>query len=171
MISQDEMFDDECAPSALETIKPLLEELEKKEREVKDAEERLEKAKKELDDISGNQIPRIFDELGLSEIKTSDGKKVSVATRFAASITKEKADGCFSWLDRNGHGSLAKKQLVFEETPELIEVLMERAIPFSVKRSVHPKSLEAFVKEQKESGAEFPDELFSVFVLRKTKVK
>jgi ferritin len=44
-------------------------------------------------------------------------------------------------------------------------------VSYKDKNFVHPQTLQAFVKEQIENGAEFPTELFKVYPLRSTKVK
>jgi uncharacterized protein YdaT len=61
--------------------------LKKKEDEITDLEEQLKKKKEEADFISSNVIPELLAEQGLSEIKLSDGSKVSVKKRIQSNST------------------------------------------------------------------------------------
>ena len=49
--------------------------------------------------------------------------------------------------------------------------LEEQGLEYSGKMGVHPQTLTAFVKEQVESGAEFPLELFNVYIGQIAKIK
>lgn len=141
-------------------------------------EDNLKRAKEIERDLAEFQIPDLFDEMGLSQLKMDDDSIVKVDRSFAASITVEKKDGCLDWLNKNGHGSLIKHDVTVkikkgEETEyeKTLEHLKDIGATYTDKEYVHPMTLKSFVKEQIENGADFPQEQFSVFPVRKTKIK
>ena len=71
--SKDLLDNVEITTIAAECVK-----LKQKEDEIAALEEQLKKKKEEADDIGSRVIPELLAEQGLSEIKLSDGSKVSV---------------------------------------------------------------------------------------------
>lgn len=123
-------------------------------------------------------IPDLFDELGLRKIALSDGQTVEVKTKYAAAVTEENQEHCFSWLTDNGHESIIKYEVKTdikkgekEQKEKLVAFLDELGVSYQDKKFVHWQTLQAFVKEQIESGSDFPKDLFKVFPVRSTKVK
>lgn len=176
------MADDAAAGGAPDSDKlsrliSLATEMVELEKAVEEAEEKLKQEKRKLGEMQLVKIPDLFDELNMSEIKLGDGTKISVNRSFVANITKEKESECFKWLEEHGHESIIKN--VVTVTPkkgeekareELLEAVEMLQLSYDEKRSVHANTLKSFVREQIENGVDFPQELFGVFALRKTKV-
>ena len=74
--------------------------LKQKEDEIAELEDKLKAKKEEADNISSNVIPELLAEQGLSEIKLSDGSKVSVRKEFRATLKKDEIarEGAYQWL-------------------------------------------------------------------------
>jgi len=165
-------------PEKLTRLSKLVNQMADKADEIDEMGDKLKTLNEEYRALSGGQIPDLFDEMGLSQIKLTDGRSVEIKRTFAASITKEKQTGCFKWLRANGHESLITHELITKlkkgeskEQKKLIEVLAKLGLTYADKEKVHPQTLKAFVKEQIEKGGNFPQEQFSVFPIRETKVK
>jgi hypothetical protein len=138
---------------------------------IKDRTERVQ-------EISSLRIPEVFDELGLSEVRLSDGTKVFIKTDYAAAITKERAGPCFTYLKEHQLDGIIKNEVVAilgKNSDEKLQVLKDfadkNAIPIVEKRTVHPQTLKALVKEQIDNNTPLPEELFSIFKIRSTVTK
>lgn len=140
-------------------------------------ENELKNLRKEYNDVATNKIPDLFDEFGLSKLTLTDGTFIEINRKYAASITKENQSECFKWLKKHKFDSLIKHQLISnlkkgenKEAAEILKLCKKLGVTYVDKKSVHPNTLSAFVKEQIESGADFPQELFKVFPIRIAKV-
>ena len=58
-----------------------------------------------------------------------------------------------------------------KEYETLLNELNKLGVSYVDKSYVHPMTLKSFVKEQINAGADLPQEQFSVFPIRKTKIK
>lgn len=122
----------------------------------------LKKTEDEIKDIADKRLPDLLNAIGLSELRMSNGRKVSLNTRYFASIPKAKAEEAFNWLRQHNMSGVIKEALTVPVAAKT--QLMEKGIPFQVDASIHPSTLKALVKEQIEAGNDFPRELFGVFV-------
>lgn len=120
-------------------------------------------------DIAEKRLPILMDALGLNELKLNSGQTIRLKTDYFASAAKSTSPEALAWLgERNMDGIVKSEVIVSEQDMERLEAA---DIPFEVKSSIHPSTLKAFVKERIESGEEFPQELFGVFVADKAVVK
>lgn len=162
----------------LKELSTLVQELVRKDKIIAEQEDVLKNLQAEQRELSMNLIPDLFDELGLSQLKTEDGQVVDVKREFAASITAANKPFCLDWLRKNGHESIIKHDVTVkfkkgeeDENKRLIAGLKSMGLTYTDKEHVHPMTLKAFVKEQIEGGADLPQEPFGVFPVRKTKIK
>ena len=130
-----------------------------------------------LKDLEESKIPDLFDELGLKEITTEDGKKVKVDTVTHISITRENQREAYAWMRENGFGDMIKEEAKIHlihgaesEKTDLCDWLQERGFTFGVDQTIHPSTLKAWGRRQVAEGKELP-ELFSQFTQRITRVK
>lgn len=163
--------------SKLEELSNLIAQMKAAENKVTNLEGQLKEAKKDLLRLSFGQIPDLFDELELSKLLMADGTKVEIKRKFAASISKDNEDACFKWLRDNGHESLIKHGITIslkkgdeKIATNILGALDTMGLSYTDKENVHAQTLAAFVKEQKEAGADFPDDIFKVFPVRTTKL-
>lgn len=149
------------------------------EREIAQLEFKLGVKKEELRLVNEVKIPEIFHAMGMEKFKLANGAEIVVQKFYAASITAENEGRCFNWLKEKGYDDIIKNELKLnfgkgedEACIQLAEALEAQGYNFMNKKFVHPSTLKAFVKEHCETGdAEFPRDLFSVFVGDKTKIK
>lgn len=177
---EEEMLADSAAsaPNGLGKISELAEAYTELDEEIKDAETRLKILKERARDIAEKQLPDAMAEVGVAKFTLTDGSEVTVKPYYSAKITDEKREECFTWLQDNGHEALIKEEVVLtfnrgehEKAEEFKAQLEEQGMDFSGKMGVHSQTLTAFVKEQVESGAEFPLELFNVYIGQIAKIK
>ncbi len=148
------------------------------ENKIKQAEEDLSTLKEQYKQVSQTDLPEALAETGLSEIKLTDGSKISVQQFYNASIPKDNVDEAFAWLRNNGHADLIKNTVACSfgrgedgDAKVLKEELTKIGVSYTEKVGVHPQTLKAFVREQVESGQNLPLDLLGVYIGQKTVIK
>ena len=138
----------------------------------------LNEAKKALRDLTELDLPQAMDEAGVSEFRLQDGSRVTVKPFYGASIPKDRVGEAHHWLEENGHGDIIKNEVICKfgkgdghMAEQAIEVLKAAHFDPEQKESVHTSTLRAWVKEQVESGANIPLDLFGAHIGRKTEIK
>jgi hypothetical protein len=162
----------------LKELAALIDKMQKHELEMQRLSKLLAAETEKYNKINTLMIPDLFEELGLKKISLSNGRTVEIKSSYVGSITEDRKPQCFEWLENKGYDSIIKHDVISKfkkgETAEhdnLVKVLMDLGVTFEDKKYVHPQTLKSFIKEQLESGADFPQELFGVVAIRKTIVK
>jgi TolA-binding protein len=97
----------------IQSLADQVEKLEKYIEQLKAQEDIVKKTKEEIDRLSGEVIPTMMSEMGLSELKLQDGSHLQVATSYKASITEANKEMAFNWLRENGLGDIIKMKLMY----------------------------------------------------------
>ena len=162
----------------IQSLADQVERLENLNQEVKKDEEDLKQKKKNLEHISGEVIPTMMAEMGLSHLKLMDGSSVDVKPNYSASITIANREAAFKWLRDNGLGDIIKNEISVSfgrnednKAADYAVLAQERGFQPTQKLKVEPMTLKALVRERIEAGKEMPTELFNVFVGNKTTIK
>jgi len=172
--SKDLLDDIEITDIASECIK-----LKQKEDEIALLEEQLKEKKAEADDIGSRVIPELLAEQGLSEIKLSDGSKVSVKKEFRATIPKDDArrESCLQWLRDQGLGDIIKNNVTVsfgkgedDKSEKLLKLAADNGFQPQQKSDVAWNTLTALYQERVQSGLDMPSESFSLWIKDKTKI-
>ena len=134
--------------------------------------------KKSRDVISGDIIPTMMSEMGLSELKLQDGSHLKVSTSYKAHITEANKEMAFNWLRNNGLGDIIKNEISVSfgrgednKAAHYAELAKGQGLDPTQKLKVEPMTLKALVRERIEAGKEMPTELFGVFSENKTTIK
>ena len=145
--------------------------IEQDEKQIKDK-------KKHLEHLSGEVIPTMLSEMGLSFLKLADGSSVEVKTNYSATITQAKKEEAFNWLRANGLGDIIKNEISVSfgrnednKAADYAELAKGQGFQPTQKMKVEPMTLKALVRERLEGGKEMPTELFNIFVGNKTTIK
>tara|TARA_R100001369_G_scaffold83045_1_gene115043 strand:- start:1049 stop:1609 length:561 start_codon:yes stop_codon:yes gene_type:complete len=147
------------------------------ETNISELEASLSSMKKEFREISEQKLPDAMRECNLSEIKLSNGTKISVQEFYSARISKEQQENAFSWLKENGHEDIIKNVVSVNfgrgedgRAETLLDTLQSKGLSPATKRWVEPMTLKAFVREQVQKGVDLPFETFNVYVGQKSKI-
>ena len=161
-------------------IKSLAEEVKKlrtMEDQVKLQEEALKISKRELEVVSGEVIPTMLSEMGLSSLKLADGSSVDVKPFYSATITVQNREKAFNWLRTNGLGDIIKNEISVSfgrnednKAAEYADLAKGQGYQPTQKLKVEPMTLKALVRERVEAGKEMPTDIFNVFVGNRTKI-
>ena len=79
-----------------------IKEMQAIQKDIEQNEEYLKQRKQDLEQISGEAIPTMLTEMGLSYLKLTDGSSVEVKTNYSATITQANKEAAFNWLRENG---------------------------------------------------------------------
>ena len=77
---------------------------------IKKVEEELATLKNQFKQVSQVDLPEALAETGLTEIKLTDGSKITVQQFYNASIPKDRMDEAFTWLRDNNTKILLRIQ-------------------------------------------------------------
>ena len=162
----------------IQSLADQVERLEGVDSEIEKKEKDLKQRKKDLEHISGEVIPTMMAEMGLSHLKLMDGSSVDVKPNYSANITIANRDAAFKWLRDNGLGDIIKNEISVSfgrnednKAADYAVLAQERGFQPTQKLKVEPMTLKALVRERIEAGKEMPTELFNVFVGNKTTIK
>ena len=162
----------------IQSLADQVERLENLNQEVKKDEEDLKQKKKDLEHVSGEVIPTMMAEMGLSHLKLMDGSSVDVKPNYSANITIANREAAFNWLRNNGLGDIIKNEILVSfgrnednKAADYAALAQERGFQPTQKLKVEPMTLKALVRERIEAGKDMPTELFNIFVGNKTTIK
>ena len=148
------------------------------ENEIQKIKEELKRKEDYKTKLSEEVLPSLFSEVGLSELKLSDGRKIKVSEYYTATPLKENRAKVYTWLRDNGFGDLVKNQVTCsfgrnedEKASGLISTLSEGGFEPAQREWVEPSTLRAFVREQYEAGRELPMDLLGAYIGHKTTIK
>jgi len=88
-----------------------IKEMQAIQKDIEQNEEYLKQRKQDLEQVSGEAIPTMLTEMGLSYLKLADGSSVEVKTNYSATITLANKEKAFNWLRENGLGDIIKNEL------------------------------------------------------------
>ncbi len=163
-----------------ENIKSLANQVKKLrdlEDQVKAEEQALKDKEKEIERISGEVIPTLLSEMGLSSLKLADGSAVDVKPYYSANISLKNREAAYNWLRQNGLGDIIKNEISVSfgrgednKAAEYANLAKGQGFQPTQKLKVEPMTLKALVRERVENGLEMPVDIFNVFVGNRTKL-
>jgi len=173
--------DQQDAMSKTENIQSLADQVQRLEgvlRRIEVSENSLKDLKKEHQRISGEVIPTMMSEMGLSELKLQDGSHLKVSTSYRATITEANKETAFNWLRNNGLGDIIKNEISVSfgrnednKAASYAELAKGQGFQPTQKMKVEPMTLKALVRERIEAGKDMPTEIFGVYSENKTTIK
>ena len=162
----------------IQSLADQVEKLEALQKRLELQEDNMKNTKKELEHVSGEVIPTMMSEMGLSHLKLMDGSSVDVKPNYSANITIANREAAFNWLRNNGLGDIIKNEILVSfgrnednKAADYAALAEERGFQPTQKLKVEPMTLKALVRERIEAGKEMPTEIFNVFVGNKTTIK
>ena len=155
-----------------------IKELQAHQQQLEVQEDAIKQKKKDIEHLSGEVIPTMLSEMGLSFLKLQDGSSVEVKTNYSATITQANKEKAFNWLRENGLGDIIKNEISVSfgrnednKAADYAELAKGQGLEPVQKLKVEPMTLKALVRERIEAGKEMPTEIFNVFIGNKTTIK
>ncbi len=119
--------------------------------------------------IAEEQLPELFEQVGMEELKTRSGLPLKLKNRVHTNISKGRKPNAIAWLDENGQGGMVKRSVIidFDKTQEdkvkALLRLINRGWPNNrTELDVHASTVKAFVVRQLAEGKEIPLDIFGV---------
>jgi len=172
---QEEILDRTTNLKSLANQVKILRDLED---QVKIDEELLKDKKSDIEKISGEVIPTLLSEMGLSSLKLADGSAVEVKPYYAANISLKNREAAYNWLRSNGLGDIIKNEITVSfgrnednKAADYANLAKGQGYQPTQKLKVEPMTLKALVRERIEGGKPLPTEIFNVFIGNKTTIK
>lgn len=144
---------------------------------IESSEAELKDLRRQLEEISSQQLPDALAAVGMEEFKLVNGGKVKVKPFYSASIKEEDRPKALEWLRKHGFASLIRHSIDVDFAPgedakalKLRQALEKGKNHFTEGETVHAQTLKAFIREQVENGVKIPMKLFGAFVGRKASI-
>ena len=116
--------------------------------------------------------------LGLKSFTLSNGNKLDGKTFYRGNISKNRTEEAHDWLRDNDHADLIKNDVICSygkgedhDALVLMGKLEEMNVDYENRKSVHPSTLKAFVREQIEMGKEIPLDLLGVYIGQRSEIR
>ena len=162
----------------IQSLADQVEKLNALQKRLELQEQNIKNTKKEFEHLSGEVIPTMMAEMGLSHIKLMDGSSVDVKPNYSANITIANREAAFNWLRNNGLGDIIKNEISVSfgrnednKAADYADLAKSHGFQPTQKLKVEPMTLKALVRERIEAGKDMPTELFNVYVGNKTTIK
>ena len=162
----------------IQSLADQVEKLNALQKRLELQEQNIKNTKKEFEHLSGEVIPTMMAEMGLSHLKLMDGSSVDVKPHYSATITQANKEAAFNWLRNNGLGDIIKNEISVSfgrneenKAADYANLAQERGFQPTQKMKVEPLTLKALVRERIEAGKEMPTEIFNIFIGNKTTIK
>jgi hypothetical protein len=172
----------------LAEIKDLARQARELEFDIADLKETIKRREQQLDNIMTRELPERLDAVGLRSITVEahgniPAFRVEVSTFYNANIAakwdEERRQAAFDWLDAHGHGDLIKTEVETffkredrDNVRNFCEGLRINGYDYTVKATVHPQTLKAWLREMIEERHETPPlDIIGGYVERQATIK
>jgi hypothetical protein len=164
--------------SDMDRFKKLADVMELLAGNVATAEEALAMAKEAHRKVEQEDLPMLMKECGVELFKLDDGRIISVVDEVQVGVTEVNKPAAWQWLHNNGFGGLLKTQITIEfakgeaeEAKAAAAIISDAGYTGIVSEGVHPATLKAFVKEQRQAGQDVPTDIFNIHPFSRAKIK
>lgn len=163
----------------MDRVRAVYSELLDADAQVERAEAALKAAQERRKQIATVRLPELMTDAELEEFKTLDGKTVKLVSKIRANVTNPNKAAFYRWLRDNGHGGLIKTlvEVPFGANQQSAassladELRREKGLDVGTKESVHPGTLESWVRARLEEGTDIPEDLVNIFEQKDVKIK
>lgn len=146
--------------------------------EVNQIELQLKKKAEELKNISQNILPDAMENAGISELKLSNGAKLSLKKDMSIAVPKSRMEDICEWLREQKHDSLILHQLVTEIpkgkddlAAKAIKLLAPLKLMIQDTENVNSTSLKALLKDLRAKGSDVDLGFFGAYEYKKAEIK
>jgi len=161
----------------LSNVSDLASKIIQMENKVSFLEEELKSSKKQLLELTDQDLPAAMEEINMESFTLSDGSEVKVVPTYGGTIRADDRPQAHQWLRDHGYGDIVKNTIsanfgMGEDNlaKDFYQSALDKGFQVDKKEAVHPMTLKSFVKEMTENGSEFPSDLFGAFIGKKAKI-
>ena len=162
---------------ALGQLGTELERIKAVQDKIETAETMIKKLKEE-EQLLADSVTDLLQSKGLSELKLTDGSKVTTKEQLYCSIKEEYKDKAFSWVREQGDGDIIKNlvSVDFKKGEDKVATKFKQLaedsglIPNETS-TIHNSTLRSYLNAKLRDGVDFDETLFSVNRLNKVNIK
>jgi hypothetical protein len=160
-------------------ISKLADRMHELDKEIAKSEQETKRLKAQHDQISQEQLPELFQQVGMDELTTNGKARLPLKLKHEVytSISKGRKPRAIAWLDENGQGGMIRRKVVIEfdktqqEKVDKLLRLIGKGWPNNrTELDVHAATVKAFVKQQLADGKEIPFDVFGVHCVDAVKI-
>ena len=147
--------------ATLERLREYADDITLLQSEIDEDTRKLAEKTERLKKLTQKTVPGIMRELQIKSFKLVDGSELSVENKVHASIPAHKKAEAFAWLEKYKFDGIIKTSVSvsfgkgeMEQAKEAQKALAEKGISAEIERSVHPSTLNSFVKERLAAAGE-----------------
>lgn len=166
------------ADGELAAISTLAERQTKLEFDISCKSEELSGLQEELKRVCEVLLPEAMAVVNMEEFRLANGTQVVIKKDTFASIRADKKVEAFKWLGEHSLGAIVKDSVTVtfdkgegKKAQEMMEFCIDKGFLAKRESSVHAGTLKATVKLEMSKGVEFPDDTFSIFPYKKSKIE
>lgn len=161
---------EDMAETPIDLIRKLGSVMKERQAQADEKEKELKALQAIVCQIAEVMLPEQMEEAGIADITLSDGTKITLQRFYNAKIPSDRWAEALDWLRENNHDgiitagfSVKRPKGQSEDVLAARDALCDLGINVDVEDNIHHSTLKAFVREQIESEAELPKELFGVY--------
>ena len=150
-------------------ISVLADKMHQLDKDLAKAELEVKQLKEKHRQIAEEQLPELFAQVGMSELRTLKGLPLVLKNKIHTNISKGRKAAAIAWLDEHGQGGMIKRSVIIEfdktqkEKVEALVRLIGRSWPQNyTDLNVHPATVKAFVTRQLKDGKKIPADVFGI---------
>lgn len=169
--------DEEIDASKLQSISQVAKQIEEEELSMARLAEEMAEAKKRHTKLVSIDMPDLMEAVKMKTFVTNDGLAVKIETKTRTSLPADRSEQGCDWLEEHDSGAIVKRVVSIsfnkedEEKAKLMTEICSASFPETQqKRSVHPSTLNAHIKQMIEAGLPVDLDLFGVFEQRVAKI-
>lgn len=154
---------------ALGRISLLADEMHDIDKQIAEADLSVRKLREAHRQIAEEQLPELFEQVGMAELKTRSGLPLKLKNRVHTNISKGRKPNVIAWLDANGQGGMVKRSVIidFDKTQEekvkaLLRLIGKGWPNNRTELDVHASTVKAFVVRRLAEGKKIPLDVFGV---------
>ena len=178
------VFEDEFTKSfntiddeALGQLGNELERIKLVQQKIASTEEMVKKLREE-EQVLADSITDLLQSKGLSEIKLTDGSKVTTKEQLYCSIKEENKDRAFAWVREQGDGDIIKnlvsvdfKKVEGKVATKFKQLAEDSGLIPNETSTIHNSTLRSYLNAKARDGVDFDETLFGVYRLNKVNIK
>tara|TARA_R100000935_G_scaffold31582_1_gene52094 strand:+ start:520 stop:1077 length:558 start_codon:yes stop_codon:yes gene_type:complete len=162
---------------ALGQLGTELERIKAVQDKIETAETMIKKLKDE-EQLLADSITDLLQSKGLSELKLTDGSKVTTKEQLYCSIKEDYKDKAFSWVREQGDGDIIKNlvSVDFKKGEDKVALKFKQLaedsglIPNETS-TIHNSTLRSYLNAKLRDGVDFDETMFGVYRLNKVNIK
>ncbi len=150
-------------------ISTLADKMHQLDKDIAKSEQKTKNLKAQHDQIAIEQLPELFLQVGMEELRTRSGLPLKLKNKVHTNISKGRKPAAIAWLDLHGHGGMVKRSVIIdfnktedEKVKRLLKLIGKGWSQNRTELDVHGSTVKAFVVRQLAEGKKIPFDVFGI---------